>query len=506
MEHTTAAESERPSVEDLPRPSSAVSSSSNNLLPQPPLLAEIADSVRNTPGDASPLKEDESTASLDATAAENGLETIEADVTEQMGVTEMEGKMAKDFHVAFKGDSAERLDEKNSNLWTESKKESKKVKSRSKTPVMGFNEEEGKDSGPGKSGYLNKVLNIMLGTKSAAGEGEQAPDDISIQSNQKLGISLTRKQRGVRDREERWKKMEIKRRAKLLYLDTAATIHMRITNVHKLTRCYLRGLAMASYFLFFVMVLITVSRYSAIYSVVSSIASAYLPIMENNMVEERSSIQNWLGGQVNRVWLDPVCGNGVCEAPFEFPSFQDFGCRMDCGEDRTIVEVVLVLQADFTLAPEFTTASEAMASASWNLCQVVEERRTAGMDDLCWYPKVQRFERLKTSALLPFSLRSGEWYMQVRGDYFGLVGGLLLDASVASNLTTVVMEPAWETCTASDDDDVQPAAGSGRHHRRLLDEASEWMDVFNMDKGGDAPYQGLEGVPAYHGLETAVSM
>jgi hypothetical protein len=61
----------------------------------------------------------------------------------------------------------------------------------------------------------------------------------------------------------------------LLYLDTAATIHSRITNMHKLARCYLRGLAMASYFLFFVMVLITVSRYNAIYQVCPATSSSY---------------------------------------------------------------------------------------------------------------------------------------------------------------------------------------------------------------------------------------
>jgi hypothetical protein len=98
------------------------------------------------------VPQDESTASLDATAAEAGLDTIGAEVTEQMGVTEMEGKMAEDFYVAFKGDSVARLDELDSNLWIPTKKESKKVKSRSKTPVTGFNEKEGKDSGLGKSG------------------------------------------------------------------------------------------------------------------------------------------------------------------------------------------------------------------------------------------------------------------------------------------------------------------------------------------------------------------
>ena len=31
------------------------------------------------------------------------------------------------------------------------------------------------------------------------------------------------------------------------------------------------------------------------------------------------------------VWQDPVCGDGICEAPFEFASYSSFGCRADCG-------------------------------------------------------------------------------------------------------------------------------------------------------------------------------
>lgn len=32
------------------------------------------------------------------------------------------------------------------------------------------------------------------------------------------------------------------------------------------------------------------------------------------------------------VWVDPVCGDGVCESPWEFASYSSFGCRADCGK------------------------------------------------------------------------------------------------------------------------------------------------------------------------------
>lgn len=34
---------------------------------------------------------------------------------------------------------------------------------------------------------------------------------------------------------------------------------------------------------------------------------------------------------VQTVWVDPICGDGTCEAPFEFASFSRFGCKADCG-------------------------------------------------------------------------------------------------------------------------------------------------------------------------------
>lgn len=34
---------------------------------------------------------------------------------------------------------------------------------------------------------------------------------------------------------------------------------------------------------------------------------------------------------MQNVWKDPNCGDGICEAPFEFAAFSRFGCKADCG-------------------------------------------------------------------------------------------------------------------------------------------------------------------------------
>ena len=31
------------------------------------------------------------------------------------------------------------------------------------------------------------------------------------------------------------------------------------------------------------------------------------------------------------IFTDPTCGDGVCDAPAEFPAYGRFGCAADCG-------------------------------------------------------------------------------------------------------------------------------------------------------------------------------
>jgi len=40
---------------------------------------------------------------------------------------------------------------------------------------------------------------------------------------------------------------------------------------------------------------------------------------------------SWLSGIVGRAYQNPVCGDGRCQAPLEFPGFGRFGCPADCG-------------------------------------------------------------------------------------------------------------------------------------------------------------------------------
>ena len=51
---------------------------------------------------------------------------------------------------------------------------------------------------------------------------------------------------------------------------------------------------------------------------------------------------------VEQAWNDPVCGDGVCEAPYETPGTNAAsGCPADCGMDTSAVRAVVRIAADF---------------------------------------------------------------------------------------------------------------------------------------------------------------
>ena len=48
-------------------------------------------------------------------------------------------------------------------------------------------------------------------------------------------------------------------------------------------------------------------------------------------VKNVEEVYDWLSDLVADLWVDPLCGDGICEEPFEFPMYGRFGCSADCG-------------------------------------------------------------------------------------------------------------------------------------------------------------------------------
>jgi hypothetical protein len=84
------------------------------------------------------------------------------------------------------------------------------------------------------------------------------------------------------------------------------------------------------------------------------------------------------------VFTDPVCGDGRCEAPWEFPAWGPFGCRADCGVQPNTTAVLVAVTGDF-MGHESLSPRMLMEHVRWNLCLDDAERRKRGQTDLCWW-------------------------------------------------------------------------------------------------------------------------
>jgi hypothetical protein len=130
------------------------------------------------------------------------------------------------------------------------------------------------------------------------------------------------------------------------------------------------------------------------------------------------------GTAVQKTWVDPACGDGLCESPFEFASYGRFGCRADCGRLADSGTNLSTIQIDLTYNfdhPAGSIAStELMSQAKWNLCP--EHGAPHGSD--CYFEDDQAFDRVEGSTQeIIDDVPDGEWTIKIKRDFFGKVGG-----------------------------------------------------------------------------------
>lgn len=190
-------------------------------------------------------------------------------------------------------------------------------------------------------------------------------------------------------------------------------------------------------------------------------------------------VYEWLSGFVGSSWVDPVCGDGKCETPFEYPYYGHFGCKArlqdahsplapspahlqhrkgtvpfsvspnasptrapgplsqqaDCGEFKklfNVTDIVIDLAYDFTHPPGSVPSSTIFLQASWNICpfpgfpgqssQAYLQEPPHGLG--CYYEEDQQFPKeTGTFQALIDDIPNGEWQVVVHGDMFNKVRG-----------------------------------------------------------------------------------
>jgi len=169
---------------------------------------------------------------------------------------------------------------------------------------------------------------------------------------------------------------------------------------------YLSLLRFLAYFVLYIVVLLGLQGDTTnMYKMQKSIQNAFLP--REQYVSKRDFLQ-WL--QTKVLWnsfIDPVCGNGLCEGPVEFPAFGDaqipaHGCLADCGRFPNTTQYVVQIQ------PHFSAEVSATDKFAWNLCS----------DDLglCYYKEAVPFDlSSNVSVVRTLNLLDGLWHVHLEG-------------------------------------------------------------------------------------------
>eukprot|EP00899_Mesostigma_viride_P029545 jgi/Mesvir1/9776/Mv12227-RA.1 len=143
--------------------------------------------------------------------------------------------------------------------------------------------------------------------------------------------------------------------------------------------------------------------------------SHLLPRDSNNEVatelQDIVSVNDWLKDTVRDLWIDPNCGNGVCDIPVEELAYGRFGCQEDCGWRPDLLQIVVELNYKFG-------RDDIRAASQWNVCReglcslrAIDPASAPELDQpACYLPQAGKFAHSEgnvTAALyLPIS---GRW-------------------------------------------------------------------------------------------------
>eukprot|EP00937_MAST-01D_sp_MAST-1D-sp2_P003230 g3230.t1 len=183
------------------------------------------------------------------------------------------------------------------------------------------------------------------------------------------------------------------------------------------------------HFVLYLVILLLQRRPDAAYAVESAISGALFNIHTLTVephdgrveisVPDTATVYNWLDKNLlQAVYTDPVCGNGVCDAPLEFPGGfpqprGNYGCDADCGAapvgDMTTLQVVFDFAGLDAAAREagkrgwfcFDAPAHDMSRPGqcrcvitnrvqlyWNLC-LHRSQSAAHSSDICAFPRQQ---------------------------------------------------------------------------------------------------------------------
>ncbi|GBG28878.1 Polycystic kidney disease 2-like 2 protein [Hondaea fermentalgiana] len=143
-------------------------------------------------------------------------------------------------------------------------------------------------------------------------------------------------------------------------------------------------------------------------------------------MESSSHIFEWLENSVIKsIFVDPTCGDGICDTPLEYPQWLDYGCSEDCGTYSSKLTSAVVVNVTAAFEDD-----EEIEDASWNLCSITH--------DVCYFSSSQLFTTRNESQVHEVDLLDGVWEVQLKASRGGIVGQIYTESSQLVTVAEIV--------------------------------------------------------------------
>ena len=168
---------------------------------------------------------------------------------------------------------------------------------------------------------------------------------------------------------------------------------------------------------------------SEAYELTSTLKANLIP--EETMMKGSAEVRSWIADVVTTTWQDARCGDGRCEAPFEYPEYGRFGCKADCNLLKSAAQITPIqidVYFNFSHPKGSVSPIDLMNDAAWNLCplevdELIGPKKIFHGSD-CYYEEDQKFDEQVGHIVREIDDGpAGDWSVVVKKDIFLMVAG-----------------------------------------------------------------------------------
>jgi len=180
---------------------------------------------------------------------------------------------------------------------------------------------------------------------------------------------------------------------------------------------------------FYMAILFLQRSASEAFELTSTLKANLIP--EDAELKGSADVRDWIADVVTTTWQDARCGDGRCEAPFEYPEYGRFGCKADCDllqQAARITPIQIDIYYNFSHPRGSVSPIDLMKDAAWNLCpmevdELIGPKKIFHGSD-CYYEEDQKFEEQVGHVVREIDdVPDGDWSVVLKKDIFLKVAG-----------------------------------------------------------------------------------